>query len=108
MVLENHFLNLWNSWFLKVKIIQVFLLPPTVGKVKCKASADVDDAKPTEPLKTEYKVGDNVTYKCKEGLEKEIRQCLSDGTWSGGNFVCGREYFLFCVSVYQIYWFNTF
>ncbi|XP_048761811.2 uncharacterized protein LOC125670607 [Ostrea edulis] len=61
-----------------------------VGKVKCKASADVDDAKPTEPLKTEYKVGDNVTYKCKEGLEKEIRQCLSDGTWSGGNFVCGR------------------
>nr|XP_034311325.1 uncharacterized protein LOC105334113 isoform X2 [Crassostrea gigas] len=61
-----------------------------VVNVKCKPPADVDDAKPTSPMKSEYSVGENVTYKCNGGPEKELRQCLSDGTWSGGDFVCGR------------------
>lgn len=63
----------------------------TVVNVKCKPPADVDDAKPTSPMKNEYSVGENVTYKCNGGPEKELRQCLSDGTWSGGDFVCGRK-----------------
>ncbi|XP_061166015.1 uncharacterized protein LOC133174938 [Saccostrea echinata] len=61
-----------------------------VDNVKCKTPNDIDDAKPTSSLKKKYGVGENVTYSCNGGLEKETRQCLTDGSWSGGNFVCGR------------------
>lgn len=74
-----------------IKCVILIFIVNTVGKVKCKHPTDIDDAKPTSSLKRVYYVGQNVTYQCNGGPEKEVRQCLSDGTWSGGNFVCGRK-----------------
>lgn len=60
-----------------------------VVNVKCKLLVDVDDVKLMLLMKSEYSVGENVIYKCNGGFEKEFRQCLFDGMWFGGGFVCG-------------------
>ncbi|CAG2214978.1 MST1 [Mytilus edulis] len=61
-----------------------------VSKVKCRSPPILYDVISTERIRRRYKVGDVVTFKCKTGIEIERRICLADGSWSGGNFVCGR------------------
>ncbi|KAJ8305874.1 hypothetical protein KUTeg_016419 [Tegillarca granosa] len=48
--------------------------PPAVSNVQCGAPDDVLDSTPMEALKQVYNVGDEVTYKCNTGTEKEIRR----------------------------------
>lgn len=64
-----------------------------VSKVKCHSPPVLYDAISTERIRRRYKVGDVVTFKCKTGIEIERRICLADGSWSGGNFVCGSTLF---------------
>ncbi|CAC5360614.1 unnamed protein product [Mytilus coruscus] len=83
--------------------------PKPVSKVKCRSPPFLYDAISTERIKRRYKVGDVVTFKCKTGIEIERRICLADGSWSGGNFVCGRcpnGWFPFYGKCYR--WFDTY
>ncbi|CAG2214980.1 unnamed protein product [Mytilus edulis] len=83
--------------------------PKPVSKIKCRSPPMLYDAISTERIRRRYKVGDVVTFKCKTGIEIERRICLADGSWSGGNFVCGRcpnGWFPFQRKCYR--WFDTY
>ena len=71
----------------------------SVTKIKCLTPPELEDAKNMGKLRKRYKVGEIAMFKCNTGIEEEERVCLSDGSWSGGNFVCGSKYYL---KVYQL------
>lgn len=75
----------------------------SVTTVQCGTPGDVLDSTPVEDLKQTYNVGEEVTYKCNTGTEKEIRRCQPDGTWSMIGFVCGRKCLFYFLDIHVSY-----
>ncbi|XP_076085356.1 uncharacterized protein LOC143056158 [Mytilus galloprovincialis] len=67
-----------------------FEKPLPVKRVSCTSPLIPFDGIPKVPLKTSYAVGETVLFMCINGVETDTHVCLADGTWSGGNFVCGK------------------
>lgn len=63
-----------------------------VKRVSCTSPLIPFDGIPKVPLQTSYVVGETVLFMCINGVETDTHVCLADGTWSGGNFVCGSTY----------------
>ncbi|KAL5020485.1 hypothetical protein ScPMuIL_003377 [Solemya velum] len=62
---------------------------PVVSEVKCSPPLCMPFTEELGTPKLQYDVGETVTYKCAHGPEKNERQCLSNGKWSGGTYTCG-------------------
>jgi hypothetical protein len=61
------------------------------SNVKCKAPARLKESVATTYPKRRYSVGETVIFQCMTGHETETHTCLTDGSWSGGNYVCGSK-----------------
>ena len=85
----NYMKRAFESFVVMFLLIHVHV--SAVSKITCRIPEEIPDAEPMSILKNTYNVGENVTYKCRTGLEEEVRTCLSDGTWSGAAFVCGSK-----------------
>ncbi|ESP01903.1 hypothetical protein LOTGIDRAFT_172278 [Lottia gigantea] len=57
--------------------------------VSCPVPDDIVDADPIVHDVTRYNVGDSLAYVCSNGTATKMRRCLTDGTWTDIEYVCG-------------------
>lgn len=75
----------------------------SVSDVTCSQPVPLPNSAPEIPLKTSYKVGESVPYKCSTSHEHTLTKCLADGTWSGRGFVCASKMSLTPLFLYFVY-----
>ena len=55
----------------------------------CDPPPDIPYTQVSGNHKEQYAEGDTVIYNCTVGIGSQTRMCLSDGSWSGHDFMCG-------------------
>ena len=63
----------------------------------CLPPNEIEFALGPRPLKSNYTLGEQVTYKCLSSNDTRNRTCTSDGSWTPLNFVCGGEAKIQCL-----------